>query len=97
MVEADPQAMKSWIEYDSDCHFPLENIPFGAFLNPVEKEVRCCTRIGDKVIDLSKLEHDRLFDGPIFTNMDHHVFCEGNLNKFMKLGKEARIEARESL
>ena len=89
--------MKSWLQYDSATHFPLENIPFGAFLNPKEEKVHCCTRIGDHVIDLSILEHERFFEGPIFSKMDHHVFCEENLNKFMALGKNARIEARQSI
>jgi len=39
--------MRSWIAYAADCEFPLENIPFGAFLNPTLNEVHCCTRIGD--------------------------------------------------
>jgi len=95
MVES--SALKSWISYDEANHFPLENIPFGAFLDPKENKKACCTRIGDKVIDLSVLEHERLFDGPLFTNLDRHVFCEENLNKFMELGSAYRKEARESL
>ena len=89
--------MKSWLPYDESSHFPLENIPFGAFLNPRENKVHCCTRIGDHIIDLSILEHERLFDGPVFSYMDHHVFCEETLNKFMAHGKKGRIEARESI
>ena len=30
-------------------------------------------------------------------NLDHHVFCETNLNKFMALGKDARIEVRKAI
>lgn len=30
-------------------------------------------------------------------NVDHHVFCEPTLNKFMELGKEARLEVRTAL
>ena len=30
-------------------------------------------------------------------NVDHHVFCEPTLNKFMELGKEARLEVRAAL
>ena len=29
--------------------------------------------------------------------MDHHVFCEPTLNKFMEVGQAARIEVRQSL
>lgn len=103
MVEAQPEAsaaaaMRSWIEYDADNEFPLENIPFGAFLNPRLEEVHCCTRIGNMVIDLSILEHERLLSvGPVMENVDHHVFCEPTLNKFMDLGKEAKLEVRAAL
>lgn len=48
--------MKSWISYDANNCFPLENIPFGAFMNPTTQKVNCCTRIGDFVIDLANLE-----------------------------------------
>ena len=88
---------KSWIAYDADSHFPLENIPFGVFVNPKTGKPSCCTRVGDTIIDLAVLEHERLFDGPIFSVMDHHVFCEPTLNKFMEVGQAARIEVRQTL
>ena len=90
-------ALKSWIAYDEHTHFPLENIPFGVFTNPKSGHARCCTRIGDYVIDLSELEHARLFDGPLFSNLSVHVFCESTLNKFAALGKAHRLEIRASL
>jgi len=96
MVEAHA-AMKSWIAYDASAHFPMENIPFGAFMNPTTNKVECCTRIGDKVISLNALEHERLFTGPIFSAMAKHIFCEENLNAFAALGPAARIEARETI
>lgn len=102
MVEASNEAasgaLRSWIEYGPECEFPLENIPFGAFLNPTVNQVHCCTRIGNMVIDLSILEHERLLsEGPIMHNVDHHVFCETTLNKFMELGKGAKLEVRAAL
>ena len=98
MVEAEGGPLRSWIEYDEDCEFPLENIPFGAFKNPRNNEVRCCTRIGDRVIDLSEIEHERLLHtGPIMENVAVHVFCEPTLNAFMELGKGARLEVRQAL
>lgn len=97
MVEASGP-LRSWIEYSSENEFPLENIPFGAFFNPRLEQVHCCTRIGDFVIDLSILEHERLLsEGPVMENVDHHVMCEETLNKFMELGKEARLEVRAAL
>ena len=96
MVENTP-ALKSWIPYDQNNNFPLENIPFGVFTNPKNGKVRCCTRIGDFIIDLSELEHARLFDGPLFVAFNDHVFCEKTLNKFAALGKTFRIEVRSTL
>mmetsp|Transcript_30351 Transcript_30351/g.22120 ORF Transcript_30351/g.22120 Transcript_30351/m.22120 type:complete len:159 (+) Transcript_30351:53-529(+) len=97
MVEQASAALKSCIEYTEDCHFPLENIPFGCFHNEKENAVHCCTRIGDFVIDLAVIEHERLFDGKLFSVLDRHVFCGKQLNDFMELGKDYRIEARQSL
>ena len=100
MVESscNAAALESWIPYGADNHFPLENIPFGVFINPKTKKPTCCTRIGDQIVDLCVLEHERLLaDGPIFKVMPHHVFCESTLNKFMAEGKDARIEVRESI
>jgi fumarylacetoacetase len=95
MVES--AALKSWIPYDAKSQFPLENIPFGVFVNPKTQKARCCTRIGDTIIDLSELEHARLFDGPLFTVANDHYFCEDTLNKFAALGKAFRVEARATL
>lgn len=63
--QTDETTLRCWIEYDSDTEFPIQNIPFGAFLNPRENQVHCCTRIGDQVIDLAVIEHERLLsEGP---------------------------------
>lgn len=96
MVES--AALKSSIiPYSADSQFPLENLPFGAFVNTRENATHCCTRIGDKIVDLSILEHAKIFNGPVMGAMSYHVFCEPTLNKFMALGSAARKEVRESL
>jgi fumarylacetoacetase len=46
--------MQSWIKYDASHHFPLENIPFGAYYLE-DGSVNCCTRIGDFIVDLAEL------------------------------------------
>jgi fumarylacetoacetase len=55
--------LQSFIAYDEQNHFPLENIPFGAF--KCQHGVHCCTRIGDYVIDLAII-FDK-FTGPNFS------------------------------
>ena len=57
-------ALISKISYDSENQFPLENIPFGCFKKQGSDSKHCCTRIGDKIIDLAVIIN--LFDGPIF-------------------------------
>lgn len=89
--------LKSSIAYDATNEFPLENIPFGVFIHPALNKGHCATRIGDKVIDLNVLEHERLFDGPLFSKLDHHVFCKDTLNDFIELGPDYRKEARATL
>jgi len=86
-------ALKSNIPYDQNNHFPLENIPFGCF--KAGDKVHCCTRIGDKVVDLALLFNK--FDGPKFKTLNENVFDQENLNKFAALGKDFRLEARETI
>ena len=97
MVESAGPLKSNLQELTSEDHFPLENIPFGVFFNKVANEAHCCTRIGSKIIDLAVLEHERLFNGQLFSVLDHHVFCESTLNKFIELGSSYRIEARHTL
>lgn len=86
-------ALKSFIEYGSEHPFPLENIPYGVFINTQTNEKHCCTRIGDHVIDLSVLHEHGYFKGDILQKHDN-VFASKHLNDFMALGKAAWSEAR---
>ncbi|HUN16946.1 MAG TPA: hypothetical protein PK622_09045, partial [Saprospiraceae bacterium] len=46
--------IKSWIDYPSNTHFPIQNLPFGIFSNH-DNTRRVCTIIGDTVIDIHEL------------------------------------------
>ena len=46
----------------NDSHFPIQNIPFGVFKEGI-RSPRCCTRIGDTVIDLAWLEDNGVLTG----------------------------------
>jgi fumarylacetoacetase len=97
MVESQT-ALKSLIPYDENHHFPLENIPFGAFTNPNTGKTNCCTRIGDLVIDLALVEQHGLFDGQLLSNLEKKdIFAHQHLNTFMELGKDYWHEARMTL
>lgn len=83
------KVLKSFIQHSSDNHFPIQNIPFGVFFAKLDhtKQPRCCTRIGDFVVDLAYLEEKNLFDGPLFKKIQGtKVFNQPNLNAFMQLG-----------
>ena len=60
--------------------FPLNNLPFGVYsadgLAP-----RCCTAIGDSILDLSVL-----YEANLFPELTDNVFSNSTLNAFMALG-----------
>jgi fumarylacetoacetase len=86
--------LTSFIDVHPDSHFPIQNLPYGAF-ETKEGEIHLCSAIGDYIIDLYVLDEAGLFDGPILENQ--LVFQESTLNYFMSLGKPAWQEARETL
>lgn len=89
--------LETFLYLPHDTQFPLENLPFGIFTNPSTKKKVGCTRIGDTIVDLSVLEHERLFDGPLFSVTKDHYFCNDTLNAFAAMGKAYRVELRETL
>lgn len=81
----------SWLEFDKESGFTLENIPFGIF-KTAYKDARAATRIGDKVIDLSVLADFGYFDKIELseTNSLH----QKTLNDFIALGKACTSKVR---
>ncbi|MTI16151.1 fumarylacetoacetase [Rhodobacteraceae bacterium RKSG542] len=86
--------MKSWVESAAveNCHFPIQNLPFGVFSTKALSP-RCCTAIGDYVVDLAALEEA----GLINAGGDKPVFDQPALNAFMGLGKTAWDGVRAQL
>ena len=91
MVEESHTALKSSIPYDASHHFPLENIPFGAFTNPESNQIHVATRIGDFVVDLAVLESHGLF------NTTTRVFDKPTINEFLKQGADVWHSVRVRL
>lgn len=90
------KSLKSFIQYSANNHFPIQNIPFGVFYPKLDhtKQPRCCTRIGDFIIDLAYFEDKKLFEGPLFKKLREQgvsVFNQPSLNAFMKLGNQLSI------
>ena len=84
--------LESFIEVDSDSHFPIQNLPYGVARSKDDGEVFICTAIGDYVVNLAELDAAGVFDGPELDGKP--VFRERTLNSFMELGRPAWAEAR---
>ena len=95
--------MSSWIEVHSSSDFSLHNIPFGVFSGKQEDSLaetrtnhnfrRCCSIIGNFVIDLSALYEN----GLIFLPDCENIFNYPTLNKFIGLEKSYWREIRTQL
>lgn len=75
---------QSWIGYNRDSHFPIQNIPFGVFLTR-DNVVTIGTRIGDYAIDLGALQELGYFDSVPLTD---DMFMQDTLNDFISDGKK---------
>lgn len=88
------EMLKSFIPVSEYSHFPIENLPYGAYRTG-EGEIHLCSAIGAYIVDLFVLEEEGFFDGPFLK--DKNVFQESTLNHFMSMGKKAWSEARNTL
>jgi len=76
--------IKSWVTSANTANtdFPLNNLPFGVY-STGSSTPRCCTAIGDYVLDLAEL-HNAGF----FPDVPDNIFADPSLNAFMALGPE---------
>ena len=82
MIEANNPLLKSWISVPDGNDFPIQNIPFG-IANINNKNI-AVSRIGNTVINLSKLFELDVFEGILNDNLFNSDF----LNSFLKENKE---------
>ena len=61
MLSANNTERKSWINYDSNCDFPIQNIPFGVFKKS-QNNFHIATIIGETVISIKNLEKEGYFN-----------------------------------
>ncbi|HXX40791.1 MAG TPA: fumarylacetoacetase [Chthoniobacterales bacterium] len=85
-------SLRSFVEVDSDSHFPLENLPFGIF-KPRKAEARVGVALGEFVVDLSVLEEKRLLS----VGENREVFGNDSLNAFLALGRPTWQKVRRQL
>ncbi|XVF75241.1 hypothetical protein PTKIN_Ptkin13bG0171600 [Pterospermum kingtungense] len=88
-------ALKSFVQVHPESHFPIQNLPYGAFRTQPAAPARLAVAIGDCVLDLSEIAKAGLFNGPILSGSD--CFLQPTLNKFLALGRPAWKEARATL
>lgn len=93
MLTANDPTRKSWIEVPENSDFPIQNIPFGAFLT--EDDITTIgTRIGDTAIDLSALHQYGYFEG---IELPEDVFLQDTLNDFITLGRPTWRKVRNRI
>ena len=93
MLSANNTERKSWINYDNNCDFPIQNIPFGVFKTN-QKDYHIATIIGETVISIKNLEKEGYFNK---INLLKHTFQEPNLNKFLEHDKSIWRKVRNKI
>ena len=91
MEKSIPSSMKSWIPYDQECDFPIQNLPLGIFsIDGRQKKI--CSIIGDQIIDVSDIPE-------IATKCDvpQTIFYNDYLNPLLALGKTKVSSIRKEL
>ncbi|XP_021895255.1 fumarylacetoacetase [Carica papaya] len=88
-------ALKSFVDVHPNSHFPIQNLPYGAFKPWPSCPARLGVAIGEYVLDLFEITKAGLFNGPILWISD--CFLQSNLNKFLAMGRPAWKEARATL
>jgi len=87
----DPE-LRSWVAAanEPNCDFPLQNLPFGAFLSAEDDSERVGVAIGDKIVDLFASLEGGAFAGQSDDAREAAAACAGpSLNPLMAL--EARF------
>ena len=94
MTTVDP-TLKSFIEVHPDSHFPIQNLPYGAFRRNPDSATHIGVAIGDQILDLTALSQSGLLDTPLLAGRNY--FGRGTLNFLMAAGKAVWTEARETI
>ena len=93
MLAANNPERQSWLEYNKDTDFPIQNLPFGVFMAQ-DDNVTIGSRIGDYAIDLSALHQLGYFEG---ITLPEDVFLQDTLNDFITLGRTVCRQVRNRL
>uniref|UniRef100_A0A915KVM8 Fumarylacetoacetase n=1 Tax=Romanomermis culicivorax TaxID=13658 RepID=A0A915KVM8_ROMCU len=80
----------SFINVAENCHFPIQNLPYGVFSTAENPKRRIGVAIGDQILDLTEIQH-------VFDEKIGKAFCETSLKEFMELGPDSWHDARVQL
>lgn len=61
-IRANNPYRQTWLPVPAHSDFPLQNLPFGAFITELQPVPHLATRIGDTVVDLAVLAQNGYFD-----------------------------------
>ncbi|MGN6318990.1 fumarylacetoacetase [Trinickia sp.] len=88
-------AKRSWLAAANDaaCDFPIQNLPFGIFSDPLNDAPRAGVAIGDAIVDLAALQAA----GLLSVAGDADVFSRPALNAFIALGRDEWRSVRVQL
>lgn len=84
--------LDSWIPVDAESDFPIQNLPYGAFVRDGGSP-RLGVAIGDRVVDLRGLAESGLIDGAC----DRELLVHPTLNAFLDAGRPVWRRVRERL
>jgi fumarylacetoacetase len=88
--EANDPALRSFVDVAADSHFPIQNLPYGAFSTRADASPRIGVAIGAFVLDLAALERADLLG----LGADSRVFASPSINAFLALGASAWSDVR---
>jgi fumarylacetoacetase len=81
--------LRSFVDYDEQSHFPIQNLPFGIF--EAQGNTRVGVRIGEMVLDLALLERRDFF--PTLPKL----FNATTLNRFLAMGRPVWRKVRATV
>jgi fumarylacetoacetase len=87
-------ALRSWVPVPADSHFPIQNLPYGTFIQPDREPPRygVAVAIGDHILDLATVAERGLLND--LTPGIRTVFAHRDLRLFMQRGRAGWTEAR---
>jgi fumarylacetoacetase len=85
-VHPNDPALTSFLDVPADSHFPIQNLPYGAFSTPDDRRARIGVAIGEAILDLAVLEQAGLLQD---ATGGRRVFDQPTVNAFLALGHAA--------